>query len=275
MTILTKSEFVEIALRKLQQAVGNKKIEKTEEDLTYAIQIDENENNVMNLYLGNVWESYKRTDNLNVLDGFIDVQKSIVSNIESMSKVNLDAIYPVFRTVSFGKGAEELAEEKETENTMIQDDYSKELSIYYVQDNPQFVSFVTRNNDNAYTDDEITEAAFNNLKRQGWIDPVEKIDIGDIATLYMFSNTDKQFQAQFMVSDMYRKHLGDYFHFALPNRETAIVVAFHVNPDEHIELGMQIARQMKETAVTMYSNLPNPLSHVIHAVDKRGVRVLG
>jgi hypothetical protein len=147
----------------------------------------------------------------------------------------------------------------------------------YIEDAERFVSFVASNRlPDGMTEDELSDIAYANLKKQGWVAPVDSIDIGEHATLHIFHNPTLPYQAQFTVRDMFLPHLGDYFMFAIPTRDYSIVIQFKKDPDTFLAAATDMTVRLKHMAVAMHTQEVNPLSSIIHRVSATdGVRVIG
>lgn len=279
MTALNQGDFIAFMVNHLEGLFGASSIKKIDE-MTYEVaDIDGDKDSSMQVYLGNVWNNYERTQDINTGLEFLNAQAKVIKQKASIVNdgVDLTRIYPVLRVVDFGLELSEKQKAMGSTAHMVSDDFSKELKIVYAQDNDAFVSFVMcKQLEDGLTEDILSEKAFENLKAQGWIEADEIIDVGDIARVHIFHESDKQYQGQFMVRDLYEKHLGKYFHFALPTRETAVALEFKVNPDEYMQVCLELDKRLKLMALDMYGSLPNPLSHVIHRMRAGdGVAVLG
>lgn len=271
MALLTQQEFVDFILNEMKTIAPNYEFVK-EDDLNYEVKAAGEKGAKLKIFLGNIWENYQRTNDINVTKEFLDVQVNLFKQIDTDIKdIDLDTVYPVLRGVGFGSRKFD-----EKDAGMVFDEFSKDLEVLYVEDSPTHVSFVTKSRiPDGMTEEQLTDRAFENLKKQGWVEPVEKLDIGDYATLYFFDENNKQYHGQFLVSEMYKEHLGDYFQFVLPTRTTAVVIAFKKDPDDFLPIATQLSVKLKMTGVNMYNDLPNPLSHVIHRMSEEGVKVLG
>lgn len=274
--ILTKEKFVTLCVGKLQEKLPEDAVITKTDDMHYDVELSDDHK--IGVYLGNVWSNYQRSGNYSVIEEFIDVQTELLTYMNKLNtkQLDMDQVFPVFRDVGFDVDKDGKMKEKNKDKGMIVDSFSDAFKILYVQDHPKFVSFLINDQlPDGVTEEELTDRAFENLKRQGWVAPHESIDIEDVATVHFFKNTGKQFQAQFMVREMYEPHLGDYFWFSLPTRDHAVVVAWHKNPDDHMEMGAHIAMTLKKQTIEMYERMQSPLSHVIHRVTEGDVKLLG
>lgn len=271
-TALSQHDFIDFMLNHMQLVVPGVTHAKVD-DLTYEFSLDEDKK--VQIYLGNAWDNYQRTGDINTATHFLNTQAKVFKMMRGeLGDVDLSCVFPVIRNKGFANGAEVKAEEAGLDDVMVRDELSVTFDVVYVEDAPGFVVFVTKNRLGEIEVEDFVDTAFENLKKQGWVEPIESLDIGDFATIHFFHEADKQYQAQFMVKELYEEHLGDYFHFAFPTRDDAIVMQFHKNPDEHLEMAGELAIRFKTTAVNMYQTLPNPLSHVLHAGGHKGVRTL-
>lgn len=279
MTALNQADFLAFMVNHLEGLFGAGSVKKIDE-MNYNVSLaDDEEGSSMQVYLGNVWNNYERTQDINTGLEFLNAQAKVIKQKNSIVNdgVDLSRVYPVLRAIEFGNELSEKQKAIGSTAHMVSDEFSENLKIVYAQDNDAFVSFVmSKQLEDGLTEDILSEKAFENLKAQGWIEADEVIDVGDIARVHIFHESDKQFQGQFMMRELYEKHLGQYFHFALPTRETAVVLEFKVNPDEYLQACVELDKRLKIMSLDMFHSLPNPLSHVIHRMRAGdGVAVLG
>lgn len=222
----------------------------------------------------NVWENYDRTKDLGIINPFIASQKKAIEYMIN-GKHDIDAakVFPVLRTTGFKKNMDGSAKGI---STLLSDTFSDVLDVVYVEDHEHMVTFLVENNLPAGLDsDQTVQRAFANLKAQGWVDADESVAIDDIATIHFYQETDKQYQAQFMVKEMYQPHLGDFFYVAFPTRDVTIVVQWHKPPHEVAPLSLGITQTLKGNAWELYNNGQGPLTHVLHRVSvTEGIKAL-
>lgn len=270
--MLTREAVIDLILDNLKEKAPEAIVKQAQDDFHY--EVDLGTGAAMHLYLGNAWDNYQRSKNPQVLVDFIDVQIELFAYMNKLDKggVDVDKVFPVLRQASFDVSAG--VKDKVEDKSVLKDAFSSELSVLYVQDHPKFVSFlVEKQLPENYTSDMMVEKAFENLKEQGWVEPVHTIPLG-LATVYFFHESDKQYQAQFMVKEMYEPHLSDYFLLALPTRDISIVVAFHDEPDAHLEESKEIARTLQMQAFQMFRNEQNPLTPKLHRVTDGDIKLL-
>lgn len=273
---LSKEDIVETFMKQVVSAYPEATIAQGEDNLHWNVELETGKSLV--IYLGNVWDNYKRTNDINVVSSFIDTQIEMFKLLGQMEEggpsVNTDIVYPVFRSAGFSTNAGEAS--KEHDKTTLSDDFSEALKVMYVQDHPQFVSFVIEDSlPDGWTGDMLADKAFSNLKKQGWVPPVETMKLSDLATIHVFNEGDKQYQAQFMVREMYEEHLGDYFFIGMPTRELTVVIQWNQDPDKHVQEAIHYTMTLKGMVLDMYSNQANPLTHALHRVSDGDIKLLG
>lgn len=265
--ILTRERFIDACIDNLKKLMPTAVITQEEDDFHW--KIDSGDGKIMGMYLSNIWENYSRTKDLKTVTHFIEMQVDIMNlGKDSKSILNMDNVYPVLRTKDFspGKGVK-MKDGKDASLNDIKEDFTDALSIFYVQDHPQFVSFVVESMlENGETTEQLSDKAFENLKKQGWKQPIESMKVHNSCTIHVFESGDS-YQCQFMVKDMYQPHLGEHFYFAVPTREIAVVMQWHEKPEnlpQPVALGL--IATFKKMAVDIYNGQANPLSHVMHRV---------
>jgi hypothetical protein len=280
--VLDRQRFVETCVDHIKKLEPNAVLTQEQNELHW--KVDLGENKIMHMYLGNVWENYSRTMDLGGISAYLDTQVEMFKLFDNLAKNGVDPelVYPVFRDAGFNpteSAKKKMKDPSKAEGKeAMTDDFSEDLKVFYVQNHPKFVSFVVEDQvPDGFTPDTLAEKAFDNLKKQGWEPPVESMELGPFATLHMFYNSDKQYQAQFMVKEMYEEHLGDYFFLALPTRDHAVVIQWREDPDKHMHTGIpqSISMTLKQTAVTMFKTEANPLTHILHRISNGDVKRLG
>lgn len=279
-TLLTREHFIQFVMGKIEEIWPNALVEQGKTDMDYTIKQSEEDAMAVGIYLGNLWSNYQRTNDLNTIMDYLNIQINVNANIEEMAKtLNIDAVFPAFRRAGFSKLENTIPEDmKDKEEVwMIQDDFSDALEVVYIEDSERFVSFVSSNRlPKGMTEDELSDIAYANLKKQGWVAPVDSIDIGEYATLHIFHNPNLPYQGQFGVREMFEPHLGDYFLFAIPTREYSVAVQFKKDPDTFLAMATDMAVRLKHMATAMNQKELNPLSDIVHRVSiADGVKVIG
>lgn len=247
-----------------------------EDEWHFEISKDDDSNMSMVVNLNNVWENYVRTKDLTLITQFIEAQKGIADFTKNADKAaNPDMVFPVVRPATFKESVSEKSKEMKVHTLFKPVD--QEIDILYVQDHPQFITFLMDNMiPEGYTEESIKEKAFHNLKAQGWHKASESVDIQDIATIHFYHHGDKNYQAQFLFPELYKEHLGDYFFVGFPTRDEVVVLQWHKNPDEVMEMAKSLALTFIHTIYDIYGKGVSPLSPMVHSVKGNGdIKVLG
>ena len=272
---MTREGFINYVIAQVKANLPGCDVNQVDPDDDFHYRIEMSDKKSLELSLDNAWNNYQRTGDLEVIRQFLTVQKELNDKISQLENkgLSLENVYPVLRPANFSMRSAQSEDEKAR---LISDTFSEALKVLYVEDNPNFVSFVVSGQlPDGVTEDELSARAFENLKAQGWVEPCEKIDIKDIATVYIFEEHGKQYQAQFMVKEMYEEHLGDYFFVGFPTREITLVVAWHKNPDDYIKETQDLAIKLKMMTEDMYNNYTSPISPLIHRITEGDVKLLG
>ncbi|MNX93058.1 hypothetical protein D3C86_1252300 [compost metagenome] len=146
----------------------------------------------------------------------------------------------------------------------------------YAYDSPKGLEFIHQGSiPPGFTHDSLTDKAFENLKGNGWMEHKHKHD-GPGADLYIFEGAGRAFQAQFLVSEWTKKHLGEEFYFAFPTLESAFVMV----PNRASEYGIfQLLgggpqQALKSLVNQVYHTHDKSLSPVAYSFKKGKIDVL-
>lgn len=221
-----------------------------------------------------VLSEFDKTGNLNVLVDFINTQAALFSRVANLSegRVRLDvtdSILPIVRPADFSPYASKDVKE-------VSDAVGKGVKIMYAYDSPKGLEFIHQGSiPPGFTHDSLTDKAFENLKSNGWMEHKHKHD-GPGADLYVFEGAGRAFQAQFLVSEWTKTHLGEEFYFAFPTMESAFVMVPRRESEYGIFqlLGGGPQHALKSLANQVYHTHEKSLSPVAYSFKKGKIDVL-
>lgn len=175
------------------------------------------------LELYDILNTYEKSSDINVLIDFINTQGALFGQVSNLSEARVkldatDALLPIVRPADFSPYASKDLKE-------VSDTVGKGVKIMYAYDSPKGLDFIhTGSIPPGFTHDTLTDKAFENLKAKGWMPHMHKQE-GPGADLYIFEDrSGRPFQAQFLVSEWTKQHLGEEFYFTFPTMETAFIM---------------------------------------------------
>lgn len=270
--ILDRNAFIDFILTEIKKDTPGVEFQQLENDFLYKLtyrNLPEGCKGTMDLI--NVWNNYQRTGSINTLREFVSAHlnayKHFMNEALKGRTIDLETVLPIIR------GRENVKKIIEEGNAMY-DDLSQEILMLYAENFADSISYVPQKLPEGYKSEQVKEKAFENLKKQGWCEPIEVIK-QNAGNIMLFVNDKMPYQGQFFLKDMREKYLGQIIFMSFPSRDFTVVFKpdiIQLNNKDILDKNLDI---VKNITVDLFMKQPNPTSHVIHKITSDGLFALG
>ena len=269
--MLDRDAFIYFILTEIKKVTPGVEFQQLENDFLYKLTYRElPEGCKVTMDLINVWNNYQRTGSLNTLREFISAHltgyKHFMNEAFKGRKIDLEIVFPIIR------GRENVKKLIEDGRAMYED-LSQEILMLYAENFADSISYVPQNLPEGYKYEKVKEKAFDNLKKQGWCEPIEVVN-QNAGNIMLFANDKMPYQGQFFLKEMRDKHLGQIIFISFPSRDFTVVFKpdiVQLNNKDVLADNLDIVNNITEE---LFMKQPGPTSNVIHKMTSDGLFTL-
>lgn len=261
------SVFADVVIRVISNDMPNYVFKQSEDDPlkleVFHESMAEEERRTVSLV--NAWNNFQRTGDMALVATFVKgIKESLTRTKDEFisDHSQLSTLVPVIRPERFS-----IKKFEDKEVTLMHEPLAEGIEKIYAFDGEQMIHFTLEQLLPEEVRGEVAkQRAKQNLIDRGWVNYRMKEAL-PYGTIYFFDNDRNPFNAQFVIPEMYERHLGTSFYITFPAYDTCVALKMHTYIHNSVRDRKSALAAFAAPTYTLYRTLKSPLVPFMYYVE--------